>query len=207
MDRQQSWRAFSIASPDRTIETPQFPFSNFYAFEYSICGSNNFLFRVWQLIESLFNHHSNQPICSKFKVSSTRIFISYERVKTIDLIYICNSLQNTDKNLKFAEMTSSRQGRTQPEVINAIIYEQQGPVTEDEVKNCLPSAGAGKNPLGMDGSIFRSLDIPVITKSYNKILLAWKIHLLASLWQYLHHSREGGHHRDGGLSTNNCFTS
>ncbi|CAB4061213.1 unnamed protein product [Lepeophtheirus salmonis] len=31
--------------------------------------------------------------------------------------------------------------------------------------------GAGRDPLGMDGGMFRSLDIPVITKLYNRILL------------------------------------
>ncbi|CAB4058223.1 unnamed protein product [Lepeophtheirus salmonis] len=54
-------------------------------------------------------------------------------------------------------------------------YEQQGPITENEVKNCIPSVGAGKNPLGMDGSTFRSLNIP----------------------QYLLHSQEGGPGGDG----------
>ncbi|CAB4068397.1 unnamed protein product [Lepeophtheirus salmonis] len=69
------------------------------------------------------------------------------------------------------EDTSATDNR-HPDVMNAIMYELEGPITEDEVKNCLPSAGAGKDPLGMDGSMFISLGIPVITKCYNKILLA-----------------------------------
>ncbi|CAB4069735.1 unnamed protein product [Lepeophtheirus salmonis] len=67
--------------------------------------------------------------------------------------------------------TASKTDDRNPTPVGNILYKLQKVITEDEVRHCLPSAGAGRDPHGMDGGMFRSLDIPVITKLYNKVLL------------------------------------
>ncbi|CAB4055345.1 unnamed protein product [Lepeophtheirus salmonis] len=62
-----------------------------------------------------------------------------------------------------------------PTPVGCVLFDLQKGITVDEVKNCLPSAGAGKDPLGKDGGMFRSLNIPVITKLFNKVLLTGEL--------------------------------